>query len=582
MMLKHREANVKLNLLPISRRIGMFVVAAALQIMTCACVELSPSPFRNLADAYIARDATAAALNYTYDATVIYAYDGVPEEILRGRPEIEESFNDFFGQIDPALPLDLNFRIARRHGASLSGYYRLRFGDAENSYGGFDVVQNSDGLFVRDRSTSATRKDFEETAAPLLVRPEANVLDRGYYGLLTGRYRLPDGCALVVTRSIVRIFVRNTCDQSWRGLERVSGLEWTGGDQVLPQTVSANYQFAAIDETPSKSVQVATGGVNHEALRDTPYVTEDVKFTASDGTPLAGTLYLPRGRAGKFAATVLVHGSGPQDRDGYASIIAVLADALAAEGRVVLTYDKRGNGGSGGNGANASFDVLAGDARAAMNLLSTRTEVDRTRIGLAGSSQAGWVVAKAIEMGAKPRDVFLLGAAGAAFTVREQNLYNTNVRMECAGIPEDKRRLALEQQTAFFNAVADRSWSPKLDTLTRSAAKEPAIRDWLFPGSDGLEAENAWFTVLDPTFDPLPVWQSYRGRAVFLFSEYDDSTDTAAALERLKGLQVTALKLPNAQHLGLDANSLCDGELSDRQSFTPALFSAIKNFAAER
>ena len=572
---------MKLNLIPISRRTGIFVVAAALQFATSACVQLQQSPFIDLADAYTARDAKAAAQAYSSDATIVYAYDNAPKEVFQGRFEIEKSFGNFFNQIDSALPLDLNFRIARRQGAATSGYYRLRFGDKENSYGRFDVVQDKAGRFVRDRSTSATRRDFEGTAAPLLIRPKENVLDRGYYGLLTGRYRSPDGCVLVATRSVVRIFVRNTCDQSWRGLNRVSGLEWTGGDQLLSETASAKYQFSAIDESPSKSLRVTSKEVISEARRDTPYVTEDVNFIAADGTQLAGTLYFPRGRTGKLAATVLVHGSGPQDRDGYASIIAVLADALAAEGRVVLTYDKRGSGGSSGNGTNAGFDVLASDARAAMNLLSTRTEVDRTKIGLAGSSQAGWVVAKAIEMGANPRDVFLLGAAGAAFTVREQNIYNTNVRMECAGIPAEQRRLALEQQAAFFDALADRSKSPELDAITHSAAKQPAIRDWLFPGSDGLDAENAWFTVLDPIFDPLPVWQSYRGKAVFLFSEYDDSTDTKVALERLKGLEVTAYELSNAQHLGLDAKSWCDGELGDRRSFASALFAAIRNFAAE-
>lgn len=535
--------------------------------------------FVQLADAYVARDAAAATASYSDDASVVYAYDGVPEERIVGRSEIEASFESFFGRISPDLPLDLNFRIAGRSGSNAHGFYRLRFGDAETSYGRFDVVQAPDGLFASDRSSSATRSDFEEVASPLLVRPGENELDRSYYGLLAGRYRLPDGCDLVVTRSVVRLFVRNTCDQSWRGLDRVSGLQWTGGDSVLPESTVTRYGFGKVHSEPSSTLTLEQGGGQSRAMRDTPYVTRDVGFSSADGTRLAGTIYLPSKTRGPAPATVLVHGSGPQDRDGYASIIAVLADALAAEGRIVLTYDKRGSGGSQGNGNTAGFDVLAQDAVAAMTFLRARDDVAPDKVGLAGSSQAGWVVAKAIELGAQPADVFLLGAAGAAFTVREQNIYNTEVRMACAGIAEQSRKLAIAQQEAFFDALSDRAQAARLDALTSEASQDTAIRDWLFPGSDGLDVEGAWFTVLDPAFDPLPVWKSFAGQARFVFSEFDDSTDTRSALDRLNGIGAKVVVLPAAQHLGLGAQSKCDGELADRKAFSPNLFAELKDFA---
>ena len=147
----------------------------------------------------------------------------------------------------------------------------------------------------------------------------------------------------------------------------------------------------------------------------------------------------------------MIHGSGPQDRDGYASIIAVLADQLASSGRVVLTYDKRGSGGSSGDGTRAGFDQLAADAEAGMMMLSKLKNVDPKRVGLAGSSQAGWVAARAVARGANPADVLLLGAAGAAMSVVEQNLYNTEVRMHCAAISDADVKLALDQQRAFFH-----------------------------------------------------------------------------------------------------------------------------------
>ena len=557
-----------------------FAVVAPTAMLTACAVQAEPSAeaFAGLADAYLVRDGAAAARNYTENATVIYAYDGVQEERIDGREAIEDSFRSFFDRVDSSLLLDLNFRVAEQNGDTASGYYRLRFGGAETSYGRFDVVHDAGGLFVRDRSSSANMADFEETAGPLLVRPDDAELDRGYYGLLTGRYRLPDDCQVIVTRSVVRLFVRNSCDQSWRGLTRIAGLEWTDGGQVLPVSATSSVRFARVDDEPSANLTITAGGVSTEAVQATPYSTENVQFVSDDGTRLAGTLYLPRERRERNAATVLVHGSGPQDRDGYASIIAVLADELAAQGRIVLAYDKRGSGKSQGNGDGATFEVLAADASAAMAYLAGRDEVAADRIGLAGSSQAGWVIAKAIEAGAVPADVFLLGAAGAVFTVREQNLYNTDVRMACAGIPESKRRIALEQQSAFFDALGDRSNASRLDALTAAAAGDAEIRDWLFPDSEGLDAADAWFTVLDPSFDPLPVWRSYSGNAMFLFSEFDDSTDTSVAIGRLAGLPIEVKVLSSAQHLGLDASSRCDGDLAERQNFSADLFAAIADF----
>ena len=158
---------------------------------------------------------------------------------------------------------------------------------------------------------------------------------------------------------------------------------------------------------------------------------------------------------------------------------------------------------------------------------ATRSDIDPRRIGLVGSSQAGWVAATAIRDGARPSDVFLLGAAGTASSVIEQNLYNTRVRMGCAGIAQGDIALALDQQSLFFAARRDRARAPALDALTTRGNAIPALREWLFPDSKGLD-EAGWYTVLDPNFDPLPVWKAYRGKRTFLFGAEDDSTDSSA------------------------------------------------------
>ncbi len=555
------------------------VLASTLASASSAQVP-QPDPFAQLRAAYAKRDAQAAAAAYTPDAEVIYRYAGTPEERHKGRDAIARSFQSLLDQIDPADKIDLNFRVTQRSGPQVQGVYRLSYGYGKVSEGRFDVTLSSDGRFASDLSLDAPRDAFEEAAGPVMLAVDDETLDRSFYSRMAGRYRLPDGCILIVTRSIVRLFVRNSCTNEWRGLARVSGREWTAGSTILPDGVAATYRFAAFAEDASPLVSITTPKGETIAARADAYRTKAISFASADGTKLTGTLYVPTGSTQRRPASVMLHGSGPQDRDGYASIIAVLADQLAESGRVVLAYDKRGSGGSGGNGVRAGFDTLGADARAAMAFLAGRPEVDPAHIGLAGSSQAGWVAAKAIADGAKPADVLLLGAAGAAMTVAEQNLYNTQVRMQCAGNPIADIALALEQQAAFFAFLRDPAKASQLDSLTARARLRPGLSDWLFPDSASTDrTAGAWYVVLDPAFDPLPVWKTYRGRTLFLFSEFDDSTPTAEAVKRLRRIGVKTATLAKAQHLGLATTDMCSSELGKLVKFAPPLMPAISRFA---
>jgi pimeloyl-ACP methyl ester carboxylesterase len=558
----------------------IFAIVVAWLVLTSAAVQ-SPDPFVALSEAYHTRNAEAAAAVYTPTATVIYRYDGAPEERHVGTAAITRSFQQLFDQIDANDRIDLNFRITERNGSNGTGLYRLRIGNALTSYGRFAVTFGPDGRFSSDISTTATLADFENERGPVLVRPDDESIDRGYYAEMTGRYRLPNGCRLIVTRSVVRLVMRNSCTGEWRALNRVSGREWTAGDRVRSEVPRRTVRFPG--QAQALSVEIVEGNRRTTALREDAYRTEDIAFRSADGTALRGTLYLPLGNAASArprAASVLVHGSGPQDRDGYASIIAVLADELAANGRIVLTYDKRGSGQSAGNGDRAGFEVLADDAIAAMRALAQRGDVDSARIGLAGSSQAGWVAARAVQRYSEVADVLLLGAAGSAMTVLEQNLYNTEVRMRCAGIDPADIMLALDQQRAFFAFLADPAQAPALDALTRRGESRPGLADWLFPDSAATDrSAGQWFTVLDPHFDPRPVWRQFAGHKLFLFAQYDDSTPTVQAMARSRADGARVQQFRNAQHLGLTTTNICRGEISDLNAFSPGIFTAIARFA---
>jgi dipeptidyl aminopeptidase/acylaminoacyl peptidase len=108
--------------------------------------------------------------------------------------------------------------------------------------------------------------------------------------------------------------------------------------------------------------------------------------------PLGATLTLPEG-PGPFPAVVLVHGSGPSDRDetvGATHMFADLAAGLAARGIAVLRYDKRTftYGDRLTNDLTLDDEVIA-DAVDAVYTLAARREIDGSRIVVVGHSLGG-------------------------------------------------------------------------------------------------------------------------------------------------------------------------------------------------
>jgi uncharacterized protein len=148
-----------------------------------------------------------------------------------------------------------------------------------------------------------------------------------------------------------------------------------------------------------------------------------VRFKAGDAT-LVATLYTPRRGSPPYPAVVIVPGSAPFRRGFYAP----WADYLAARGFVVLMPDKRGVGSSGGeferenNSSLANLTLLAHDAIAGVAFLADRSEVDRSRIGLVGLSQAGWVVP--IAVAAADRIAYFALISGPAVSVHEEGVWS--------------------------------------------------------------------------------------------------------------------------------------------------------------
>jgi fermentation-respiration switch protein FrsA (DUF1100 family) len=127
---------------------------------------------------------------------------------------------------------------------------------------------------------------------------------------------------------------------------------------------------------------------------DLSLFTEEEVVIGSGKWMLPGALTIPNGN-GPFPAVVLVHGSGPNDRDetyGPNKPFKDIAWALASQGIVVLRYEKRTKQYPNESAAIENFtvkDETIDDALAGVDLLNNSLDVNHSDIFVLGHSLGG-------------------------------------------------------------------------------------------------------------------------------------------------------------------------------------------------
>ena len=416
--------------------------------------------------------------------------------------------------------------------------------------------------------------------------PDAK-LDPAVFDSYLGTYQFPSGRLLVIARTERRLYAYEPGRGRLRGLERIDDRTWVAGPSLqvfAPEVYRLTFGKDAVQFT-------SQGKPQERAKKARLYREEFITFK-NDGVSLSGTLLLPTTRA-PHPAIVLAHGSGAQDRNGYLANIRFLADHLARNGIAVLTYDKRGSGRSTGRWETASFADLAGDLVAGIALLRDRPDIIDAQVGAGGTSQAGWVVAKAVMRSPDIAFVILIGAAGTGYRVTEQNLYNTEVEMRAAGVDQERIARALELQRRFFAMLrrGESADAREYDEAVKTARQDSVLRDWVFPISTEVDWRNrsAWYTALEIDFDPLPAWRSYKGPVLGIFGELDAQTPVRAVVPRFvdalmsrEGNDFSVSVFAKASHLLLEATRPSDEEIKQLQRVVPGFYDYVSDWLKAR
>lgn len=187
---------------------------------------------------------------------------------------------------------------------------------------------------------------------------------------------------------------------------------------------------------------------------------EDVTIVSADGTQLAATVFVPDGPApaGGWPAIVFMHGL-----DGDRSSTIAIARLMGVVGQeyVVLAYDARGHGKSGGLiGIDGPLEI--GDARTVFGWLRDRPDVADGKIGAWGISYGGGGAWNSL-------------AADVPWAAVEPVMTWTN--LESALVPQKLAKTGVV--AGFLSSLDPRKVAPEVF----------AVRDAAFAGrSDGIPA----------------------------------------------------------------------------------------------
>ncbi|MCU0439890.1 MAG: alpha/beta fold hydrolase [Raineya sp.] len=417
---------------------------------------------------------------------------------------------------------------------------------------------------------------------------KAQDLDPKIYDAYLGTYKTSTSKEFIIGRSFTRLFLFDSQTSDFRGLYKINDTTWYSGQTLMTESREAIKTITFHSkENKIYAISIQEKGLDKEkAYKSDVYKEENISFQ-NEKINLSGTLLIPNNLKKKVPAVILIHGSGEQNRHGYASYMRIIADHLAKNGIAVFSYDKRGSGTSTGSWQSASFKDLASDALKAYEILKKDSRIDADNIGFGGSSQAGWILAKITTLNPKTPFVFCISGAGMGIAASEQNIYNTSTELRNLGIEENTIQESLNAWKYVYRYVESykKADAVLLDKTLEKLASNKQIVDFLPPFSKDIKKDRKsfWFQALEVNYNPMNDWKNYQGKVLALFGELDASTPVERVYQSLTNTFTTknnlTLKIyPKASHLLMRATKKSDSELGNLTSFEPMFLPDLSNW----
>ena len=293
----------------------------------------------------------------------------------------------------------------------------------------------------------------------------------------------------VPPRGEVNVAVKSVVNED---IKTPAGVVKTRRFELVIQNAGATFSASlAVDslsrlaklEVPSSGLSVIRSdlaGVAARALTARNPTDADVTIPAN-GFSIAGTVTNPAAMGKlKLPTVVLVAGSGSVDRDSMVAgipILSQLAAALSKEGFLVLRYDKRGVGQSGGRTESATQRDYADDLISVVKWLERRDDVDDRRIAVVGHSEGGSIALQAAAREKKIASLVLIatsGTSGAELILEQQRR-----ELDRLKLPDAEKAEKIELQKRIQTAVMDGTGWDSLPPDVRKQADTPWFRSLL-------------------------------------------------------------------------------------------------------
>jgi len=239
---------------------------------------------------------------------------------------------------------------------------------------------------------------------------------------------------------------------------------------------------------PSQGVDLVREDVASPTSRTQVYSNpgDEPVIIPAQGFNIGATLTRPKaGTGARLPAVVLLGSASAGDRDGFLNgvpILGQLAGALADAGFLVVRYDRRGFGQSGGRSESATIVDSAEDARVVVRWLSDRKDVDPKRVALVGHAEGAWIAI--LTANRERRIAAVASIAGASTTGAELNLEQQQYELNQLSLPAAERAKKIALQKQIQSAVmTGKGWES-------------------IPANERRDADTPWFhsyLMFDPT-----------------------------------------------------------------------------------